>query len=1229
MKNALENFGYQFDVINDIWARPAYQSINYSDGDETENRIAEILRGVNDLSILSTELKSNCVDWVSTYHLSSARSNILRPFDHILNGQVLEVGAGCGAITRYLGESGAQILALEGSLRRAGIAKLRTRDLENVTVLSESFNEFKTSERFDVITLIGVLEYANLFVPGDDPAITMLERVKSLLKPDGKLIIAIENQLGLKYFAGAPEDHLGIPMFGIEGQYHNASAKTYGKKSLEELLRVSGFKNSQFLAPFPDYKLPVSIVTESGFKNKKFDASAFAWQSVGRDPNLPKSANFSMELAWPQIFDNDLALDMSNSFLVVASHNDANAVEPGVLAYHYNVGRIKEYCKETKFKIDGDDQISVMSAPLQGEHSLPRRTHDEIIYQLNGNEKYTHGEPLSYTFFQIIGKPGWTLDELVDFVTQYIAILERLLARNGYVLKVTSSNQLIPGVYFDALPQNIIQSSDGDFVFIDEEWSLSSAMTIGHLLFRALFWMVGQASKIAKNESLTHLNRIEFVEAILKASNIHFSSEEVDCILNNEQKVQHHISGVSPIAYFDSLKNLPVLRLNSSELALQNKELMESLERKISETQNEIDSILKSNVGMLILLSRRIKKKIKPYYLILKNIKKYSQSKDSVWSIFTRAYAIYSAYGLSGLVNVLQRIKSGSNIDFDSGQFGMGSYADWVRKYKTLSKDDESTFIKKIQAFKVTPLVSILMPTYNANAKWLNKAIESIRGQIYANWELCIVDDASTDPAIRSVLEKWQSEDPRIKVVFREKNGHISESSNTGLELASGEWIALLDHDDLLSPDALFWVVDMVNRHSDCCLIYSDEDKIDENDARFDPYFKPDWSPELFYSQNLISHLGVYKTDLMRKIGGFRKGLEGSQDYDLALRFIENIDHSQIKHIPRVLYHWRAHPESTAQTLGAKPYAEIAGVRALNDHFQRQNISAKAEKIPAGYKSTYLTSDVFHKVSIVICIDVKTINAKAMLSVCKSAHYPIHEIVIVGDRDALDAMDSAISGIKLINSVRLVEVETGHPKIKAITKGVLDASGDFVCILSGLVLKTSSSWLKELMLIGIQRDVGCVGAKVVYKNNLVKNAGYILCPDGSVISIGHGLGVENSGYCGRLGLTQQFLAVSSELMLFKKSMFIEVADSMDMNQSIEFDDIDFCLRLRQRGKKCIWSPFSEIYLNEKMDYVNKAHARESQHLLSKWAHYFAKDPYFNPNLSIEQPGYVLACPPRP
>ena len=233
------------------------------------------------------------------------------------------------------------------------------------------------------------------------------------------------------------------------------------------------------------------------------------------------------------------------------------------------------------------------------------------------------------------------------------------------------------------------------------------------------------------------------------------------------------------------------------------------------------------------------------------------------------------------------------------------------------------------------PLLSILLPTYNTPARWLHKCIGSVLNQIYPDWELCIADDASPQPHVRQIIESYAQSDSRIKVLVREQNGHISEATNSALAMATGSFCALLDHDDELSADALYWVAREIGGHPDAAVVYSDEDKIDEDGICSGPYLKPDWSPDLLRAQNCISHLGVYHTGLTRELGGFRKGFEGAQDWDLALRISERTKAHQIRHVPRVLYHWRTIAGSTSRATEQKSYVHEAQRRALQEHYQR------------------------------------------------------------------------------------------------------------------------------------------------------------------------------------------------------------------------------------------------------------------------------------------------------
>ena len=279
----------------------------------------------------------------------------------------------------------------------------------------------------------------------------------------------------------------------------------------------------------------------------------------------------------------------------------------------------------------------------------------------------------------------------------------------------------------------------------------------------------------------------------------------------------------------------------------------------------------------------------------------------------------------------------------------LSEYERWSRQHEALGEADLAAIQGHIAAFSRRPVISVVMPVFDTPEALLRKTIESVVGQLYPHWELCIADDASTQPHVRTILDEFAARDSRIRVTYRQANGHICEASNTALSMAQGEFVALFDHDDILAPNALYEVAAEIDSHPGTQFLYSDEDKIDAEDRRFDPYFKPDWNPDLAHGQNYTSHLSVFRTELVRGLGGFRKGYEGSQDWDLTLRAVERIPPSAIRHIPKILYHWRAVPGSTALQLAEKDYPVEAARRALEDHFVRSGQSVELIPVPGDH----------------------------------------------------------------------------------------------------------------------------------------------------------------------------------------------------------------------------------------------------------------------------------------
>jgi len=565
------------------------------------------------------------------------------------------------------------------------------------------------------------------------------------------------------------------------------------------------------------------------------------------------------------------------------------------------------------------------------------------------------------------------------------------------------------------------------------------------------------------------------------------------------------------------------------------------------------------------------------------------------------------------------------------------AYADWIEQFDTVSETDREEMRKAIAAFPVKPLISVVMPVYDPKPEWLKEAIDSVIGQTYPSWELCIADDCSKNPLIHKILKEYREKEPRIKVAFRETNGHISAASNSALELVTGDYIALLDHDDKLPVQALYWVARTINDHPQAKLIYSDEDKIDSGGSRLMPYFKCDWNPELFYAQNLVSHLGVFKTEIVKEIGGFRTGYEGSQDYDLTLRFIEKAQREEIVHIPRVLYHWRMHENSVAQNPGSKAYAYTAAVKSINDHLSRIKSPARVEQQNIGsYRLMYPVPASNPLVSIII----PTRNQFSLLRTCiesilSKTAYPNYEVIIIDNNSDEPDTLQYLSGIERDSHLRCLKYQLPF-NFSAITNfGVAAARGEFICLMNDDIEVIHSDWLAEMLGNACQPGIGAVGARLFYPNHTIQHAGVILGINGVAAHAFKCYPYDSHGYFGRLIATQELSAVTAACMLFRKSAFEQVGGFNEKELTIAFNDIDFCLKLKEAGYRNIYTPFARFYHHESAsrgaedtDEKKLRFSDETDYMRERWGTLLDQDPAYNPNLTLVYEDFSLAWPPR-
>ncbi len=538
------------------------------------------------------------------------------------------------------------------------------------------------------------------------------------------------------------------------------------------------------------------------------------------------------------------------------------------------------------------------------------------------------------------------------------------------------------------------------------------------------------------------------------------------------------------------------------------------------------------------------------------------------------------------------------------------------------------TVKKALQNFKRKPLISVIMPVYNVDAKWLQLAIDSLNAQWYPHWELCISDDASSKKETIDFLNNL--DDPNIKIIFLKENVNISGASNAALKLATGDYIALMDNDDELTPDALYEVVKTIN-DQDADFIYSDEDKIEMDGQFTDPHFKPDYAPDMFLSQNYISHLGVIKKSLIDEVGAWTVGLEGSQDYDLYLRVLEKTD--KIVHIPKVLYHWRKIPGSTAAEFSDKSYAQEAGLKALEQAMERRNIAAKVEnaKYPGTYRVKYNIVEE-PLVSIVIPFkDKPELLDMCINSVMDRSTYQNYEIIGMSNNseeaETFEMMEKLSAKDK-----RVKFYEYNEPfNYSAINNYAVThySKGEHIILLNNDIEIISSEWIEALLEFSQRENVGAVGAKLYYPNDTIQHAGVIIGIGGVGGHSHKYFDRTDIGYFSRLNLVQNVSAVTAACLMVKKTIFEEMNGLNEEDLKIAFNDVDFCLRLGEAGYQNIYTPYCEAYHHESISRGEednpekvKRFNTEVKYMKKRHANILEMgDPYYNKNLTLENESF--------
>lgn len=1138
---------------------------------------------LTDTSYEAVTSKNNKVDQDVEEFLFSTRENLLSWYKFKPNANVLEIGAGFGEITGVLCDKCENVTAVELSKIRAQGLYERYKNCENLEILVGDFNDMKFSQKFDYITLIGVLEYAVSFTDTDNPFEDFLKKIRSLLKPDGRLLIAIENRFGLKYWCGACEDHTGVPFDGINGYQDVNFVKTFSKKQLQEILNKSGYTSQEFYYPYPDYKLPQAIYSDRCLPDR---SNATKYREFYSETKLFTAHERQI---MGEIAENNVFPFFSNSFLVDAGVSEISG-NSRADAVFFGYDRFKQYRIGTAIYENG----TVVKYPASRESVQHiENAHNNFLRLKNNNIKILE-EKLENNKLLTDFCNYKTLDRVI--LSAYYAgdIQKTLTLLDEFFELVLSSSEHISGEGIDAVLAigytDMILSNcfyeNGELIVFDQEWAEEN-VTAGYILYRALnhlFITVGNQdfkTSVLEHFGMDENHLAEYIEKEKKFCegkiDSRISSYLDEHIFKFDKKINHIL------ALKDSIIESEKGKVEELELYKTN------LEKLYYDTQAYVNGI--TNDVSLLGKKRVLKGFIK---------------------CFTPSI-IYRA--LRKVVSGLRRIK----YSLKQRKINRRSnYENWVK--------EKAKTVKNTEQLERNPLISILVPLYNTDPKMLREMIESCINQTYNNFELCLADASDEKHGyVFEIASEYAKRDKRVKVERLKENLGISGNTNACRKMASGEYISLLDHDDLLCCNALYSVAKAINEY-DCDVAYSDEDHL-VNGKRSKPFFKPDFNRDLLYCQMYICHFLCFKAELYDRAGGMRDDFSGSQDYDLMLRLTELTDN--IIHIPDILYCWRETETSTSINPGSKPYAHNAGKMALDSHLKRKyGDYAHAEDGPYTFvfDARFDLPENKPKVSVIIPTkDHIDLLEDCVNSIIECTDYPNYEILILDNNSEEMATFDGFKRLKEKDSrIRVVDAFFEFNWSKLNNFGMDNTDADVFIFLNNDTSIITKDWMTRLVEDVSREDIGVAGALLLYEDDTIQHAGVIVGMNGWADHVFKGMPQIHAAdpFVSPM-LSRNVLAVTGACMAVSRKT-IQRIGKFDESFIVCGSDVELCIRSWENGLNVLYDANVKLYHYESksrdVSKIPQIDFVRSEQLYKPFVQ--NGDPYYNINLDIN------SCIPR-
>ncbi len=1154
----------------------------------------------------------------------------LHAFDLSKTNNVLDLSQDTGGVAHFIADHVGPVDSINLDPRLARLSALRCANKPNVTVTTTELKQCHLPDNHYDLILISQLEVLGL---NADALPALFSSLKKALSPNGIIVVNAKNSQRLTKILNVGDSEIPFEdAYEVEGS--NTSETCLTRSQLRQCLRTPGFESCKIYANYAQAEL-----SEHLFSEDYLTASVHALNHF-YDLGCFDNAALNSYLLFQRLkLEKSNLVDSASRYVAIAAANKAAA---------------ESFC-DVDFFYPPDQQRSVEFQSTL----LRRRSAQTVERRFIATSKvvsvpYLKGELLAIGWLNALAarEDSKFLTYITDF-TQWLKDAESSKDWDNISSHV-SPNRLI------------VNPRNGDFGTTFNDEGQSAWVSAEFVLIRSLFWFARQNASLVRAYGSRHgvASLREFISHVVADSVNDKAFEE---FVEREQSTQSKLHLSWPNNDIANALNDVWGQADSNpsyetKVPQRSSALLRTAERKVSELEIRIQDLLEHRSDLKAAV-KRAEKQIKSerntqgnlyakiehlegrlhaqhvrndelhHYLLQRpssRIKRFARR----WLDRALNRPAPEAPAVPLPAEVADRVEEVPFHDLPEGELlamNVENYDLWIQE-NSLTKDDIERAKTDIEAMPYKPVFSILVPIYNTDPEYLLPMIRSVQNQIYPYWQLCLVDDSSPKTYLKRILEQESIEDDRICIKLNDVNQGISVTTNDALEIATGDYVALLDHDDEITIDALYENAKLINQSPESELIYSDEDKKEMDGSRVDPYFKPDYSPDLLDTNNYICHFTVIKKSLIESIGGFREGMDGSQDHDLILRATNQA--KKVSHIPRILYHWRKIPGSTAVEYDSKGYAWEAGRKAIEDLRQRteQGVTVEFGVLKGSYR---VVREINGNplVSIIIPFKDKPELLDACLnSILTKTTYNNFEVIGVSNNSEQELTHKRMAHFSELDSrVKFIEHNVPFNFSEVCNQGVKSAAGDYVVLLNNDIEIISSDWI-ERMLEHAQRDnVGAVGCKLLFPDGRIQHAGVVA---GMVGAAGHPhkfFPESHVGYNGRLHMVSNVSAVTGAMLMVSKQKYQDVGGLDSDNLAVAYNDIDFCLKLLDKGLLNVFTPHAKAFHHESIsrgyeDTEEKMQRllKEQSHFLSTWKEFLSDgDPFYNPNLSLKNERFSL------